>query len=350
MKSPIGSSLITSRRRLLRAGASGLALAGAGTLALPHIARAAKRLTIAVIPKGLDNSVFYYAHYGAEQRAKELGDVDIIWTGSSTSDASQEAQVVSGLISRHVDGMAVDANAPQPLIGPINQAVAQGIKVITWDSDVPGSKRPIFYGVDSYKMGQSLGEQTIKFMGKTGSVILVSGGPGATNLNARLKGATDYLKKYPGIKTLGPFFHDDDMVKAQELTNNLLISHPDAGAILMVAGVPFFGKMSALPQVVKNKGKVKIITTDILAPELPFVKDGYVQALVGQDYWGWGYQTVSILHNLLTNKSCHYPTLVPQAMPVVTAANVDAWMTRWKQAATPAGAAQAFKEAPIGCM
>lgn len=343
-------TISSSRRRLLLAGGAGIAATGLSGLAAPFVARAAKKLTVAVIPKALDNSVFYYAHYGAEQRAKELGDVDVIWTASTTSDANQEAQVLSGLISRHVDAMAVDANAPEPLVGPINQAVKQGITVITWDSDVPTSNRRLFYGVDSYKMGQSLGEQTVKFMGEKGSVILVSGGPGATNLNARLKGATDYLKKYPGIKTLGPFFHHDDLVKAQQLTNNLLISHPDAGAILMVAGVPFFGKMSALPEVVKNKGKVKIITTDILAPELPFVKEGYVQALVGQDYWGWGYQSVSIIHNLLTDKNCHYPELVPQVMPVVTAANVDDWMKRWKEASTPAGAAAAFKEAPIGCM
>jgi ribose transport system substrate-binding protein len=246
--------------------------------------------------------------------------------------------------------MAVTANAPQPLMAPIAQAVGQGMKVITWDSDVPDSKRLVFYGVDSNAMGKELAEQTVKFMGNSGTVILVSGGPGATNLNARLKGATDELKKYPNIKTIGPFFHDDDLVKAQQLTNNLLVSHPDAGAILMVAGVPFFGKMSALPEVIKNKGKVKIITTDVLAPQLPFVKGGYVQALVGQDYWGWGYQTVSILHNLLTNKSCHYPELVPQSMPIVTAANVDEWIAKWKQAATPAGAAEAFKEPPIGCM
>lgn len=346
----MGISTTTTRRGLLRAGGAGLALTAAGGLAAPHVARAAKRLSIAVIPKALDNNVFYYAHYGADKRAEELGDVDVIWTASTTSDANEEAQILQGLISRHVDGMAVDANAPEPLIGPINRAVEQGIKVITWDSDVPGSKRTSFYGVDSYKMGQVLAEQTIKFMGPKGTVILVSGGPGATNLNARLKGATDELAKHADIKTLGPFFHHDDLVQAQQLTNNLLISHPDAGAILMVAGVPFFGKMSALPEVIKNKGKVKIITTDVLAPELPFVKEGYVQALVGQDYWGWGYQSVSILHNMLTQKDCHYPELVPQAMPVVTQENVDEWIERWKKASTPEGAAEAFKEEPIGCM
>ncbi len=340
-------SLLPLRRRTL-IGATALA-AGAGLLARPSVARAAKRYSIAVIPKSLDNPVFYYAHYGAETRAAELGDVDVIWTASTTSDASAEAEVLSGLVARHVDAMAVDANAPQPLIAPINQAVDAGIKVITWDSDVPGSKRQLFYGVDSYKMGQLLGEQTIKFMGESGTVILVSGGPGATNLNARLKGATDYLGKYPNVKTQGPFFDYDDLVKAQDLMNNLLVSHPDAGAILNVAAVALFGKMSALPQVTGNKGKVKIIASDCLAPELPFVADGYVQALVGQDYWGWGYQTVSILHNLLTDPNCRYPALVPQSMPVVTAANVKEWTEKWDAAKTRAGAAEAFKEAPIGC-
>ncbi len=345
-KTPL-TSVPIRRRTLVGAAAAG---AGASLLARPYVARAAKRYSIAVIPKALDNPVFYYAHYGAQTRAKELGDVDLIWTASTTSDASVEAQVLSGLINRHVDAMAVDANAAEPLVAPINEAVAKGITVITWDSDVPGSKRKLFYGVDSYKMGQLLGENAIKFMGDKGTVILVSGGPGAPNLNARLKGATDTLAKYPGVKTLGPFFDNDDLIKAQNLMNNLLISHPDAGAILNVAAVAFFGKLSALPEVIKNKGKVKIVGSDTLAPELPLVADGYVQALVGQDYWGWGYQTVSIIHNLLTNPNCHYPELVPQAMPVVTDANVKDWMAKWEEAKTAEGAAKAFQEAPIGCM
>lgn len=335
----------TSRRNLLRLGAAG----AAGALAMPYVAKAAKRYTIAVVPKSLDNPVFYTAHYGAMQRAKELGDVDLIWTASATSDASQEAEIVQNLINRHVDGMAVDANAPQPLIAPINAAVAKGIKVITWDSDVPGSKRSVYYGVDNKQMGVLMGQQARKFMGPKGKVLLVSGGPGATNLNARLAGVKEALAKDSGITFLGPYFDNDDLAKGQELMDNLLTAHPDAGAIVNVAAVAFFGKMGGMPNVIKNKGKVKIIGSDTLAPELPFVEKGYVQALVGQDYWGWGYQTVSILHNMLTSKSCHYPTLVPQNMPVVTKANVTKWINIWKQAQTPAGAAKAFKEKPVSC-
>jgi len=336
-----------TRRSLIRS-AGAVAMAG---LAMPAIARAAKRYSIAVVPKSLDNPVFYTAHYGAMQRAKELGDVDLIWTASATSDASQEAEIIQNLITRHVDGMAIDANAPQPLIAPINEAVDKGIVTITWDSDVPGSKREVYYGVDNTKMGARMGEQALKFMGKpAGKVILVSGGPGATNLNARLAGVKQVMGKHKGIEFLGPYFDDDDLTKGQELMNNLLTAHPDAGAIVNVAAVAFFGKVAAMPKLISNHGKVKIIGSDVLAPEIPLVQKGYVQALVGQDYWGWGYQTVSIIHNMLTNKECRYPKLVPQHMPVVTKANADHWSKLWKEAATPAGAARAFKEAPVGCM
>ena len=343
-----------TRNTLIRAGRRDiLKLAGAGAaagLAMPAIARANKRYTIAVVPKSLDNPVFYTAHYGAMQRAKELGDVDLIWTASASSDASQEAEIVQNLITRHVDGMAIDANAPQPLIAPVNEAVEKGIVTITWDSDVPGSKRQVYYGVDNTKMGVSMGEQALKFMGTKGKVILISGGPGATNLNARLAGVKQVMGKHKGIEFLGPYFDNDDLTKAQELIDNVLTAHPDAGAIVDVAAVAFFGKLSAMPKLIANRGKVKIIGSDVLAPEIPLVEKGYVQALVGQDYWGWGYQTVTIIHNMLTNKKCHYPTLVPQAMPVVTKANAARWAKLWDEAKTPAGAAKAFREAPIGCM
>jgi ribose transport system substrate-binding protein len=341
---------LTARRHLLKLGGGAAALAATAPLFQPAVARAARRYSIAMVPKALDILVFTYGHYGALQRAKELGDVDIIWSGPTNEDANKQAQILDDLISRHVDAIAVTAAAPQPLIAPINRAVDQGIIVTAWDSDVPGSKRLLYYGVNNDKVGQTLGELIVKAIGHSGLVVLESGGPGDTDQNARLKAATDVFKQYPGIKTVGPFFNYDDLLKAQDMTDNLLLAHPDAAALLMTAGTPLFGKMSGMPQLIKNAGRVKVFATDCAPTQMPFVKMGYVEALVGQDYWGWGYQSVSIIHNLLTNKNCKYPEFVPQAMPVITAANVDTWIDRWNKATSVEGAARVFKEAPIGCL
>jgi ribose transport system substrate-binding protein len=339
-----------TRRHLLRLAGGSAALAASAPLLRPNIARAARRYRIAIIPKALDILVFTYGHYGAVQRAKELGDVEVIWTGPTTEDANKQAQIIDDLISRHVDAIAVTAAAPQPLIGPLDRAVDQGIVVTTWDSDVPGSKRRLYYGVNNYKVGQALGGLVVKAIGTSGLVVLESGGPGDTDQNTRLKAANDVFKQYPAIKTVGPFFNYDDLLKAQDMTDDLLVAHPNAAALLMTAGTPLFGKMSGMPQLIKNAGKVKVFATDCAPTQMPFVKGGYVQGLVGQDYWGWGYQTVSIIHNLLTDKNCKYPEYVTQAMPIITAANVDVWIDRWNRATSAEGAAEVFKEAPIGCM
>jgi hypothetical protein len=91
--------------------------------------------------------------YGADKRAKELGDVDIIPVGPTSKDANKQAQMISELTSRHVDAIAISAVAQEPLIGPINAAVDQGIIATGWDSDVPGQQATIV--LRSRQMGQS---------------------------------------------------------------------------------------------------------------------------------------------------------------------------------------------------
>ena len=58
------------RRRFLKSAAISVAATGTGALALPNIARAAQRYTIAFIPKSLSIPVFYFGHYGAKNEQK----------------------------------------------------------------------------------------------------------------------------------------------------------------------------------------------------------------------------------------------------------------------------------------
>ena len=44
-------------------------------------------VTIAMVPKALDNPVFTTSRIAAEEKAKELG-VELIWTASQKSDAA----------------------------------------------------------------------------------------------------------------------------------------------------------------------------------------------------------------------------------------------------------------------
>ena len=62
---------------------AGLGCTGGGgaPAASPGASPAAKKYRFAVIPKSLDLPVFNYARVGAERKAKELGNVEILWRG-----------------------------------------------------------------------------------------------------------------------------------------------------------------------------------------------------------------------------------------------------------------------------
>jgi ribose transport system substrate-binding protein len=51
--------------------------------------------------------------------------------------------------------------------------------------------------------------------------------------------------------------------------------------------------------------------------------------LIGQKYWGWGYDSIQILYDLLVHKKQPQPT-INTGMDIVTRRNVDAMIRAWE--------------------
>jgi len=63
-------------------------------------------ITIAVVPKSLDNAIFLDAQAAAMAKGEELG-INVQWVGPTTSDAGPQVTVIEGLIEKHVDGILI---------------------------------------------------------------------------------------------------------------------------------------------------------------------------------------------------------------------------------------------------
>src|ERR1039457_4104205 len=177
---------------------------------------APKKLRFALIPKALDIPVFDYARLGAERQAKEFGDVEVIYRGPDHADELQQKEILESFISQKVDGIAISVLNADFLTSTINKAIDAGIPVVTWDSDAPNSKRIAFYGVDDFKSGQVMGEQAGTLLNGKGTVAFLTS-LGANNLQRRLEGAKDALKKFPGIKIVDTFDIKEDSTRCQML-------------------------------------------------------------------------------------------------------------------------------------
>ena len=79
-------------------------------------------MKIALLVKSLGNGFFEAANKGAEEAAKELGGVEIIYTGPTTTTAEGQIEVINSLIAQGVDAIAISANDPDAVVPALKKA------------------------------------------------------------------------------------------------------------------------------------------------------------------------------------------------------------------------------------
>jgi len=307
---------------------AGLGCTGGGgaPAASPGASPAAKKYRFAVIPKSLDLPVFNYARVGAERKAKELGNVEILWRGPETADQLRQKEILESFITQGVDGIAISSLNGDFLTETIDRAVAAGIPVVTWDADAPKSKRIAFYGVDDVAAGRIMGEEAARLLGGKGKIAIITS-VGATNLQRRLEGVREALAKQPGMKIVEVYDIKEDSVRCAEIIAAGSRRYPDLGAWISVGGWPVFTR-NALDAV--DPAKTKFISFDTIPPAPDLLREGKVQVLLGQKYFGWGSEPVRILSEYKAGKP-PATAIVDSGVDVVTKDNVDAYVETWKK-------------------
>ena len=286
---------------------------------------AKKTLRFALIPKALDIPVFGYANVGAQRKAKELGNVEVIYHGPERADELKQKEILESFIAQKVDGIAISVLNADFLTSTIDRAIAAGIPVVTWDSDAPKSKRIAFYGVDDYKSGQIMGEEAARLLNGKGTIAFLTSA-GANNLQRRLDGAKDALSKFPDIKIVDTFDIQEDSVKCAELIAAGTNRYPNLGAWISVGGWPVFTANALTPV---DPKRTKFISFDTNPPAPDLLKSGKVQVLLGQKYFGWGGESIRLLSDIIHGKRPANP-IIDSGVDVVTADNVDAYLKMWK--------------------
>jgi ribose transport system substrate-binding protein len=278
---------------------------------------APRKLRFAIIPKALDIPVFNYARIGAERAAAELGDVVIEWRAPDSADQLRQKEILESFITQRVDGIAISALNGDFLTETINRAVDAGIPVVTWDSDAPNSKRLAFYGVDDLQSGRIMGEQAIKMLNGKGTVAIITS-VGATNLQRRLDGIREALAKAPGIEIVQVYDIKEDTVRCAEIIATGSRRYPDLSAWLSVGGWPIFTR-NALAGV--DPAKTKVISFDTVESGLDLLREGKVQVLLGQKYFGWGSESVKPPASVV----------IDSGVDIVTRENVEEYAAQWRK-------------------
>ena len=295
---------------------------------------AKRKIVIGFIAKSLANDVFQVAQAGAKDAAKELGakynvDVEVEIRTPNEEDATKQAEAIEALTSRGVDGIAISCSEINTVTPSIDKAVSKGVPVMCFDSDAPDSKRFAFYGTDDKACGQRTVDILAKAMGEKGTIGILAGNQSAPNLQNRLAGAKEALAKYPNMKLNDPgvFYHVEIPEKAAEFLHNAQNANPGIQGWAMLGGWPLF-TADALKW---PAGSIKVVAVDALPSELLYVKNGYVEALLAQDCYGWGAKSIDILLNKIVNNQAPPEVKLIDPLTLVTKENADSYGENWKK-------------------
>jgi LacI family transcriptional regulator len=212
---------------------------------------------------------------GAERVAIMVKRVDVF-------DGALLARVLDGL-ETEIDGVAVVALDHPAVRESINALVARGVPVVTLVSDVPGSKRTHYAGIDNSSAGRTAAGLMGRFLsGRKGKVGLFAGSLALRDHIERQFGFEQVMAHEFAQLTILPVRESrDDTERSEELARALLKEHPDLLGIYNVGGGTA-GIVAGLEGVGKPKGLV-FIAHEVTEGSRRALIRGTIDAIINQD-------------------------------------------------------------------
>jgi rhamnose transport system substrate-binding protein len=280
-----------------------LAIGSAVALAMAITPASAATVKIALLVKNLGNGFFDAADKGAEEAAKELGDVQVIYTGPTQATPEGQIDIVNSLIAQGVNAIAISANDADALVPVLKKAMDRGITVISFDSGVAKAGREMNLLASGTKL---IGDQCLKMAndllkGQKGNVAILSATSTATNQNAWIKVMQDDTGMYPNVNLTKVVYGDDKQDKSYTEAKGLIESDPNLKVIIAPTTV---GIAAAAQYVEDNKLVGKVLVTGLGLPSemINHVKSGAAPEFALWNPIDLGYAATTIAYNLATGK------------------------------------------------
>jgi len=144
------------------------------------------------------NPFFVPTKYGAEDACKLLG-CSYQWTGSETSNVNEMVNAMNTAITSGANGIGVCLIDKKAFNAPTDAALKAKIPVVAYNADEVSNNRLCYIGQDLFLSGQEMGQHILDLV-PSGDVALFIATPGASNIQPRIDGAQDTIKKKGGGK------------------------------------------------------------------------------------------------------------------------------------------------------
>jgi simple sugar transport system substrate-binding protein len=276
------------------------------------------------------NPFFTPTQYGAEDACKLLG-CSYQWTGSANSVVAEMVNATNTAISGKADGLAIAVVDKAAFRAPVDQALAAGIPVVSYNADGArddaGTSRLAYVGQGLYESGYALGQRALAQV-QSGEVVGFIATPGQLNIQPRIDGAQQAFRDAGGGVTFTAVATNADVTRGLSIIDAYAQGHPNLAGMLAVDA----GSTQSIGQTVKkydmrSKGLKVAGGFDLIPETLASIKAGDLDYTIDQQPYLQGFLPVLYLYLYKLTGGLISPPQTNTGLLFVTKDNVTQYQT-----------------------
>lgn len=259
---------------------------------------------VMVICKGSQHEFWQTARMGAEDACEELGMDMVFKAPENETQVDVQIQMMETAIAQKVDGILLAPLDSEKLNASIEKAVEQGIKVVTFDSDVTTSKRSSVIGTSNESAGAIAARNALQMVPDSATIAVVAHVKGSQTAEERKNGFLTQLKeeKEKSITILEPVYCDGDAERSRQATKRLIQDNPDLNLIYATNEGSAVGAAQAVKELGKA-GRIHVIGFDSSDEEIDYLKSGIIDGMLVQNPYNMGYLGIRNLYKIMKGQS-----------------------------------------------
>lgn len=260
-----------------------------------------KNLKIGVVTQLAKSSFMLEVNRGIQRAKEELKErgVELVIKEGFSVDEEEQIHAMEELVREGIHALAIMPVDCESVRMKINWLIEEKkIPVVTFNSDIVGTKRCCYVGMDNRRSGRTAAGLMGMLTGGIGKVLVITGFFSNHVNNTRVDGFVEELKNsYPGLELAGVQGSFDDKAEVEKIIMNTMLNVPGINAIFVVSG----GQQGIARafETLQLERRPYTIIYDLTPNNRKILEDNVADFLIDQEGYVQGYEPPMILADIL---------------------------------------------------
>lgn len=252
---------------------------------------------IGIITQLADTSFMLEVNRGIREAKRELEErgIQVLVMEGRSVDEKEQAAAIEKLVEQGMEGLAlmpVDSDLIREKINELTEK--KGIPVVTFNSDIVGTKRSCYIGLDNRKSGRTAAGLMGTMAREGGKILIITGFLSNSVSSQRVDGFIETMKAdFPEMELAGVQTSFDREEEVEQIIMNAISLFPDLKGIF-VASSGQTGVYKAFEKLELDR-RPYVIVYDLTPENKLALKNKTVDFLIDQEGFEQGYRALFLL-------------------------------------------------------